>query len=81
MIGAPHRVRKARACDCFVIPPLSEMIVDVYVDRGSDDTEDTTVIIEPDPDVQERMGLGIARCLVNVADNTTVGIRVMNIPA
>ena len=78
MIGAPHRVRKARACDCFVIPPLSEMIVDVYVDRGSDDTEDTTVIIEPNPDVQERMGLGIARCLVNVADNTTVGIRVMN---
>ena len=78
MIGAPHRVRKAWACHCFVIPPLSEMIVDVYVDRSSDDTGDTTVIIEPDPDVQERMGLGIARCLVNVADNTTVGIRVMN---
>ena len=48
-------------------PPLSEMIVDVYVDRGSDDAEDTTVIIEPDPDVQERMGLGIARCLVNMS--------------
>ena len=31
VIGAPHRVRKARACDCLVIPPLSEMIVDVYI--------------------------------------------------
>ena len=50
----------------------------IYVDRSSDATEDTTVIIESDPDVQGRMGLGIARCLVNVADNTTVGIRVMN---
>lgn len=71
-------VRRACAADHYVLPPMSEALIDVYVDRSGDEQVDQTVLIEPVPQVTDTFGLAMASCVVNVADNTTAKIRLLN---
>lgn len=68
-------VRTARAADHHIIPPMSEMLVDVYVDNQSESDEDLCVLVESAPQVN---GFAVAASLANVRDNTTIKVRVMN---
>lgn len=78
LLGIPEKIRKAYAADHYVIPPLTEMILDVYVDRSYHETSDKTLMIEPTSQVNETLRLIMANSLINLTDNTTVKIRVMN---
>ena len=78
LFGIPDKTRKAYAADHYVVPSMSEMVVDVYVDRDKYEAADKIVLIEPAPQVTDSLRLVMAHCLVNVADNTTVKVRVLN---
>lgn len=78
LFGVPGKVRKAYAADHFVIPGMSEAVIDVYVDRDSRESNDKNVVIEPIPQLAEKAQVTMAACLVNVADNATVQVRVLN---
>ena len=78
LFGIPDQARKAYAADHYVVPPMSEMVLDVYVDRNDTDDADEAVRVEPAPQVFDVLRLVMANSLVNVADNTTVKVRVLN---
>ena len=77
-VGMPMRVRKAFLADDYVIPGMSEAILDVFVDREECCDNGDTVIIEPLEQFNEKYSLVMASSLVDVANNTTVKVRVMN---
>ena len=73
------RVRRVRAADHYVIPGMSEMLVDVFVDPAhSKRDDDTFVLIEPTPNFSDTYSLVLASSLVDVENNTTVKARIMN---
>ena len=76
--SSPGSTRHIYAVDHYVIPGMSEMVVDVYVDRGIDDEGDNSVLIEPSSKVAESLRLAMPMCLVNVQNNTTVKVRLLN---
>ena len=78
LFGIPDKTRKAYAADHYIVPPMCEMVLDVYVDRGENEQGDKNIMIEPAPQIGESIRLVMASCLVNVADNTTVKVRVLN---
>ena len=78
LVDSQHKLRKVAAADYCTIPPLSEMLIDVYVDRCGNEKNDSSVIIEPAPNLDREWNLIMATCLVNVADNTTVKVRLLN---
>lgn len=41
LFGSPGKTRKAYSADHYIIPPLSEMVIDVYVDRDCHEEQDT----------------------------------------
>lgn len=45
LFGTPGKTRQARAADHYIIPPMCEMILGVYVDRDGDDPADSTTLI------------------------------------
>ena len=63
-VGAPSRVRKVRCADHHVVPPLSEMMVDVFVDRGVSDVSDELLFVEPDADIATKYSVVVAPCIV-----------------
>lgn len=67
-----------RSADHYIVPAMSEMILDGYVDRSRNGEDDDWVLIEPISHILEVVKLTVTPCLANVADNTTVKIRVMN---
>ena len=79
-IGQPDPVRKIRSADNFVIPPKTERIIDVFVDKF--DTDDTTgpqdYLLEPTEVFVEEHTLVMASCLVDISNNVTNKIRLMN---
>jgi len=79
-IGVPKRSRKAYAADDYIIPAMSEAVIDVHVDRltAVDDEAESRVLIEGDPLFTERSALVVAPCLCDVSCNTTGKVRLMN---
>ena len=75
--NTPANTRKVHAADHYIVPAMSEMIMDVYVER-TELNEAGDVLIEPHERTSELRSLVIANCIVNLADNATVKIRVMN---
>ena len=78
LFGTTDSTRKAYAADHYVVPAMNEMVLDVYVDRDCGEEKDECVLIEPVPQAVDTLKLVMASCLVNVADNTTVKVKVMN---
>ena len=77
-VGAPSRVRKVRCADHHVVPPLSEMMVDVFVDRGVSDVSDELLFVEPDADIAMKYSVVVAPCIVDISRRCTVQVRVLN---
>ena len=75
--NTPANTRKVHSADHYIVPAMSEMIMDVYVER-TELNEAGDVLIEPHERTSELRSLVIANCIVNLADNATVKIRVMN---
>ena len=76
----PDRIRKVSTVDVTVIPPYSEALVDVFIDRSETDQTLPKQIfcIEPSSDFNNRFSLLMASCLVDLENKVTTKIRVMN---
>ena len=76
--GAPCQVRKAYAADHYVIPGMSEAILDLFVDKHGCVDGDNHILIEGAPQFVENHSVVVAPCLVDAANNATVKVRVLN---
>ena len=78
-IGVPVVCRKAYAADDYVVPAMSEAVIDVTVDRNTQTSDvvddDARVLIEGDPMFVERNALLVAPCLCDIANNVTVKVK------
>ena len=77
-VPTPQRIRKAYAADHYIVPGMSEAIVDVFVDKEENEQGDTTILIEGAPYFVEKHNLVVAPCLVDASGHATVKVRVMN---
>ncbi|CAC5410263.1 unnamed protein product [Mytilus coruscus] len=80
-IGQTNKIiRKIYVADIYEIPPRSEILIDVFVDRFHDDSPETVqdCILEPSENSSERFSLVMAPCLVNISQNVTCKTRIMN---
>ncbi|CAC5392466.1 unnamed protein product [Mytilus coruscus] len=80
-IGQTNKIiRKIYVADNYEIPPRSEILIDVFVDRFHDDSPETVqvCILEPSENFSERFSLVMAPCLVNISQNVTCKTPIMN---
>ena len=77
-IGSRTMVRKVRSADHYTLPPMTEMIVDAFVDRHEDMTLDTQLLIEPSLYLAREYSAVVAPCLIDASWQCTVKVRIMN---
>ncbi|CAC5397556.1 unnamed protein product [Mytilus coruscus] len=80
-IGQTNKlIRNIYVADNYEIPPRSEIVIDVFVDRFHDESPETVqdCILEPSENFSERFSLVMAPCLVNISQNVTCKTRIMN---
>lgn len=72
-ITSPEPVRKVRSADNFVVPPQSEMIIDVFVDKFNSDpvSSPQDYVIEPNPYFVENNPVTMAASLVDISQEVT----------
>ena len=78
--GVPPKERRVYSSDHYVIPGMSEVIVDAFVDRGETwkDYKDECLLIEASQNFTERYPLMMAPCIVDATRRVAVGVRIMN---
>ncbi|CAG2256003.1 unnamed protein product [Mytilus edulis] len=79
-IGLPERVRKIRVADNFSIPPRSEMLIDVFIDRYEDDQilGSFDFVLDPTEDILQRYPVVMAPTIVNIEKDVTSLVRILN---
>ena len=77
-IGSRTMVRKVRSADHYALPPMTEMIVDAFVDRHEDMALDTQLLIEPSLYLVREYSAVVAPCLIDASRQCTVKVRIMN---
>ena len=77
-IGSRTMVRKVRSADHYALPPMTEMIVDAFVDRQEDMALDTQLLIEPSLYLAREYSAVVAPCLIDASRQCTVKVRIMN---
>ena len=75
MRGKVTANRKVRSADHYIIPGMSEMVIDAFVDPGGGGD---LVLIEPHPQLAERCSIVMAPSLVNVNRGPTAQMRIIN---
>jgi len=80
LIPATRRLRKVTVAEDVAIPGLSEVVVDVYVERDEADDKDKeeNFIIEPTEGFVQRYPLVMAATLVNINRAVTCKVKVLN---
>ena len=71
-------VRKVRAADHVLVPGMSEVIVDTFVDGGADGAEKQVTLIEGTLDVVNRYMVLVAPTVVNLNSNATAKVCLLN---
>jgi hypothetical protein len=79
-IGQPEPVRKITAADDVIIPPRSEVIIDVFVDKFHSDnlSGPHNYLLEPNNFFVEKYPVAMASCLVDITHEVTNKVRLMN---
>ena len=77
-VGYPERTRKVRCADHHVVPPMSEMLIDVLIDRQKPDQGDEHLLVEANTDLATKYSLVVAPSLVDISRRCTVRVRVLN---
>ncbi|CAC5421845.1 unnamed protein product [Mytilus coruscus] len=79
-IGQPEPVRKVRAADNFTIPPQSEILIDVFVDKTENDPISPTqdYLIEPSSHFIENHPVMMASSLVDLCHDVTNKVRLIS---
>lgn len=75
-----EKIRKFLAADNFIIPAYCEKLIDVFIDRYEDDQNLTNNVfcVEPSEDFNNRFSLMMASCVIDLKDQVSTNIRVMN---
>lgn len=75
-----NHVRKVYVAENSEIPPRSEILIDVFVDRKQNDLieREQNCLLEPSEDFSERYPLVMAPCLVDISKNVTCKARILN---
>lgn len=75
-----EKIRKVLAADNFIIPAYCEKLIDVFIDRYEDDQDLTYNVfcVEPSEDFNNRFSLMMASCVIDLKDQVSTKIRVMN---
>ena len=71
-------VRRARAAEDFIVPAMSEVIVDAFVDAMGADTNICDILVESSPATISRTSLLVAPCVVHHMKTPTVHLQVLN---
>ncbi|MCG8032791.1 MAG: retroviral-like aspartic protease family protein, partial [Candidatus Thiodiazotropha taylori] len=79
-IGVRTRIRRVTAADHFVIPPQSEAVVDVFIERQEYDDFSTEqdYLIEPTEHFRTTYPLQMAPSLTNISKSCTGKVRLLN---
>ena len=79
-IGVKNRVRKVVAADHYVIPPMAESVIDVFVERHDYDdfSSESECLIEPTDHFKETYPLQMAATLIDINKGCTSKIRLLN---
>ena len=79
-VGLKNRLRRVTAADHFVIPPQSESVIDVYVERdeSGDFSSENTCLIQATEQFQASYPLKMAATLVDVNKGCTCKVRLLN---
>lgn len=80
LVGDLRRVRNVSLADDVTIPGLSELIVDVYIEKDPVDElcSNLEFLIEPSQSYMEKNPLVLAASLVDMMKNVTVKMRILN---
>jgi len=71
-------IRKVHLADSYVLPAMSEIIADVFVERTEDDINQQAWIIEPNTSLAEKYSVAMAASLVDIRGDVTAKVRMMN---
>ena len=76
----PSQIRRVTMAEDTVVPPMTEIIGQAYIDRREDrkDEEESRVLLEMHTNLPENYGCVLASTLVDAADNVTVPVRIFN---
>ncbi|XP_064633623.1 uncharacterized protein LOC135491580 [Lineus longissimus] len=78
-IRLPITARRVRAADHFIIPAMSEVIIQGLVDRANKTRKkDACLLIEANPVMVQHCNIAVAPTLVDATKDCTVPVRVMN---
>ena len=71
---------RVRTADCYIVPGMSEMLLDAYVDRPNPEVlkQCSPLVVEAAPGLIRRHTLAVAPTLVDAATQVTIKVRVMN---
>ena len=72
-------VRRVTVADDEIVPPYSEKLIDVYIQRfHAGENLEENILITPTQRFLEEYPLHVAKCLVNMGKETTSKVRVIN---
>ena len=77
LVNSNPGVRKVRLADQYVVPGMSEAVLDVFVDTN-EECEDTLLLIEPCENSNKEPNVVVGACLINTNSCCTAKIRVLN---
>ena len=73
------RLRRVRVADHYIVPGMSEAIIEAFVDPASEDEVAVQpTLVEASSVMSERYGLLMAPSLVDLSSTTTAKVRVLN---
>ena len=79
-VGRCETARKVTVVENVLIPPISEMLVDVFIERreSDDERQESAVLIEPNQNFKERYQLVMAASLADIKHNVSHKVRILN---
>lgn len=67
-----------RSVEKYVIPPMSEMLIQAFAEGNTEEATDETILFEPSPRFTAKSSLLLASAAIDVVRRVTVPLRIMN---
>lgn len=77
-VGLINQVRRVYAADHFIIPGMSEAVLDAHVDRSKHASHNERLLVEGTKEFSNSHYMAVAPSIVNADHDVTVKIRVIN---
>ena len=78
-VGTRPKIRHARVADHYIIPGMSQMNVDVFVDPEDENcAAQNLVLVEPKPELAEQYSVVVGRTLLDMSSHATGKVLIMN---